>query len=285
MGIFFAFLALLFWGGGDFLIQKSARKFGNWLTLFYITAFGSIILLPFVYSRLGEVFSFGKEFWFLLLVSVVILLAALLDFEALRVGKISVVEPVYALEIPVTILLASLIIGEYLSGPQLFLVVVLLVGIFLVSVKSLNKLKRFRLERGVLLAVVATVGMGLANFLFGFGARETGPLLVNWFTSLVMALVALIYLVGRARAKEIFSGWKREKLLIVGTGLIDNLAWISFTCSTLYIPIAITTSISESYIALASALGLFFNREKLKKHQWLGLILAVVAVVVLAIIT
>jgi hypothetical protein len=48
MGTLFAFIALISWGIGDFLIQKGARRFGNWITLFYITALVSITLFPFV---------------------------------------------------------------------------------------------------------------------------------------------------------------------------------------------------------------------------------------------
>ena len=47
---------------------------------------------------------------------------------------------------------------------------------------------------------------------------------------------------------------------------IDNLAWVAFAYATLYVPIAIATGISESYIALAAALGIIINKEKLKKH-------------------
>jgi drug/metabolite transporter (DMT)-like permease len=49
--------------------------------------------------------------------------------------------------------------------------------------------------------------------------------------------------------------------------LFTNIAWISYSLSTVYIPIGIATSISESYIAFASLLGIIINKEKLKKHQ------------------
>lgn len=37
LGILFAFVAMLFWGFGDFMIQKSTRKIGDWETVFLIT--------------------------------------------------------------------------------------------------------------------------------------------------------------------------------------------------------------------------------------------------------
>ena len=71
----------------------------------------------------------------------------------------------------------------------------------------------------------------------------------------------------------------------MGVGLIDNGAWLAYSYSTLYIPITIATSISESYIALAALLGLVFNGEKLRRHQFIGLFLAIISAVILAAIT
>jgi multidrug transporter EmrE-like cation transporter len=60
---------------------------------------------------------------------------------------------------------------------------------------------------------------------------------------------------------------------------------IAFSYAMLYIPIGVATGISEGYIAFAGGLGLVFNNEKLKKHQWAGFLLAAIAVVALAIVT
>ena len=114
-GILFAFLALIFWGFGDFLIQKSTRKFGDWETLFVISIFGTIILFPFIFKDLASLFPFNREFWILIGVSLIILFAAILDFEALKKGKLAVIEPVLALEVPVSVILAFVIIKENLS--------------------------------------------------------------------------------------------------------------------------------------------------------------------------
>ena len=112
LGIMFAFAALVFWGFGDFLIQRSTRKLGDWETLFVITAFGVVILTPFIYSDPEFALLFeDKTFLMFTGISVVLLLAAILDFEALKRGKIAVVEPIYALEVPISAILAFMIIN------------------------------------------------------------------------------------------------------------------------------------------------------------------------------
>lgn len=283
MGILLALTALFSWGLGDFLIQRSARKFGDWAALFYITAFASIILFPFVYKDI--VHSLNAHGILLLAASFVILFAGLLDFEALRVGKISVIEPIYALEIPVAAFLAAYVIHEKLTVAQIIFIASIVVGIFLISTKSFHSLKSLHAEKGVWQALFATIGMGAVNFLFGVGSRETSPLMINWFTSVFIAVIAIVYLAFNSRLYELIENFQSQKILIFNVSFFDNLAWITFSYAMLFIPIAVATGISEGYIAFAGALGLIFNKEKLRRHQWIGFFIVVVAVVVLALIT
>lgn len=229
MGILFAFGALLSWGVGDFLIQRSTRRFGNWVALFFITTFATIVLFPFVYQELGPLFTGGGlALVLLLLATCVIFIASLLDLEALRVGKISVVEPIYAFEVPVTALLGTLVIREVLASSQIIFMVVLIAGLLLVFIHSFSHFKKIKLESGVLLALAATLCMGTANFLFGFAARTSSPLLVNWFTSTFIATLCLVYLTFTSRLSEIADHWHHRKKLILSVSLIDNLVWIFF---------------------------------------------------------
>jgi drug/metabolite transporter (DMT)-like permease len=285
MGVFFAFVAMACWGVGDFLIQRSTRKFGDGITLFYITIFATVLLFPFIIPELPSLGQVDYRFWLLMGASLVILVSALLDFEALRLGKISVVEPVYALEVPLTVALGSFFLGEWLTPLQGFFIVTLITGIIFVSLESLHVLRKFRLEKGVFLAAAATLGMSGANFLFGIGARHTSPLLINWFTSAFLALAMVGYITYSRQWGKTYREWHKKKALILGVSLMDNLAWIAFTFSTLTIPIAIATGISESYIALAAFFGLMWNREKLALHQKFGLACVIVSAIVLGVLT
>ena len=284
-GVIFAFIALISWGIGDFLIQRSARKFGDAISLFFITAFAAIVLFPFVITDLFSLVQEGDQgtLLLLLLTTAVILFASLFDFEALRIGKIAVIEPIYAFEIIITATLGSLIIREHLSSTQILLIIAITIGIALVSLKGFAHLKTIKWEKGVVYALLATCAMGGANFLFGVGSRETHPLLINWFTSFGMASVLFVYLFRSGKLGLIKKDLQRYAPLIFSVSIIDNIAWVSFAYSTLTIPIAISTGISESYITLAALLGLIVNREKLKAHQYAGLVVTPVAAVLLAL--
>lgn len=283
MGVLFALGALISWGVGDFLIQRSTRKFGDGIALFFITAIGAIALLPLVWSDIPGMFTVSQTGLVLWATSLVMLAAALLDFEALRIGKISVIEPVYSFEIAVAALLGVWLLHERLSPQQIALIAVLMVGIFLVSMQRLKTMAGRKLERGVLMAIAATVMMGAMDVTVGIGARQTNPLIINWFISAFVAIVMAGYLTVFGEWSHIRRQWHTNTPLIISVGFMDNIAWIFFAYSVLTIPVAITTAISESYIVLASLLGLWLNRERLRRHQIVGLIVAAGAAVFLAL--
>ncbi|MEK6862667.1 MAG: EamA family transporter [Nanoarchaeota archaeon] len=283
-GILFAFLALIFWGFGDFLIQKSTRKFGDWETLFIISIFGTIILSPFIYKDLVSLFSFNKEFWILLGVSAIILFAAILDFEALKKGKLAIIEPVLALEVPVSVVLAVIIIKENLSLINLILISLIVIGLSLIGIKSYHLSKKRWIEKGVFLGVLGSIFMGATNFFVGFASRITSPLLTNWFIDIFLTLICLIYLLFARKLRKLVKDIKNNKKLLFTVSTLDNGAWVFFAISATLAPIAIVVALSESYIALAVLLGLFINKEKLMTHQKIGLVISFISVIILAIL-
>ena len=284
-GIIFAFGALLFWGFGDFLIQRSTRKFGDWETLFIVTLFGAAITTPFVYAGLPSLFSFEDgSLLVLTTVSVVLLVAALLDFEALREGKIAVIEPIYALEVPIAAILAFTIVSEGLGLAEIALITVLVTGLMLVSLKSHHLSRKRWVEKGALLALLGSLFMGSSNFLVGFASRVTTPFMTNWFLNVFIALVCLSYIVGKGRLGRLERHVRDNTRLIFTVSAFDNLAWIAFAFAATLIPIAIAVAISESYIALAALLGMLLNREMLMRHQKAGLFVALSSAVGLAAI-
>lgn len=285
IGIIFACIALLGWGVGDFLIEKSTRKMGDVSSLFFITAFGSIALLPFVYRDIPPLVEFSngtKDFWVLLSAGIFALIASLFDFEALRIGKIAIVEPVYALEIIGTLLIAGFAINEWLTGTQTVLVLAVMVGIVLLSVKNFSVLSNIHLERGILYAITAALFMAGENFLTGYGSRITNPLLTNWVINTIITLATLGYLIRVGNVRRLMDYMLRFPALIFWVSLTDTIGWIAFSYSMVHIPIGLATGISESYIALAVLLGLILNKEKLKPHQLGGVAATVLAAIILA---
>src|SRR3989338_3774584 len=158
--IVFILMAIIGWGFGDFFIQRSVRKLGDWETLFIVTAFGAIVLFPFVLKDMAELFSFKDNTFLILLgASFILFIAALLDFEALKKGKLAVVEPIWSLEIIASATLAFFILGEELNAGQIILMLFLMAGLVLVSLKNYHLEKKIWLEKGVFLAILSATVM------------------------------------------------------------------------------------------------------------------------------
>lgn len=282
VGILFAFIALVSWGFGDFFIQKTTRVVGSWKALFFIGIVGLIGLFPFVKNDL--VFLNSSNILLLSLLGVVVVFAALFDFEALRQGKIAIVEPIIGLELPITVGLSLALANESLSFLQLVLVGIVFIGIILAITAHHTHFHYHKriFERGVILAGIGAIGMALTNFLVGVSSQGISPLITIWFAHSLLAVVCGIYILYKGEFGNLISDFKNNPKPIIGQSILDNVAWISFAKATTYIPIAIATTISESYIALAVLLGLFVNREKLRTHQIVGVTLVIIGVITLS---
>jgi drug/metabolite transporter (DMT)-like permease len=281
LGIIFAIVAMLCWGFGDFLIQKSLRKIGNFETLFIIAGFGCLILLPFVWNDFSLLLLPGAGKIVLVGAGIALFIAALLEFEALRLGKLSVIEPTWSLEIPSAVLFAYLILGERLEVIQLVTIGVLIVGLFLVSYRGTAFSKKFFLEKGVTISIIAAICMGMANFFVGWGARETDPLLVNFIISFFSMIGAGVVILFKGKFMQMIRDIKSSPKSLLIMSVFDNMAWIAFAFAMTLAPIGVAAALSESYIIIAVILGIFINKEKLERHQKFGLCVAVISAILL----
>ncbi len=286
VGIALAFVAMLGWGIGDFMIQKETRKLGDWETLFLLTAFGTLILLPFTYKSLVSLlFGAVGNIAILTASGVVLLVAALLNFEAFKRGKLSVLEPLLSLEIVAASLLAYFALGDRISWFQVAIIAVLVVCLFLVSFREKHLHGRIFMEKGVLIFAIGAFLMGFADFLLGWGARVTDPITAIFFVNLVIAILTGIFVVARGGIPRMMKDVSLNVRSLLIMCISDNVAWIAYAVAMSLVPIAIATGLSESSIIVAVVLGLLVGKEKLQRHQKIGLIGALVCTIALAVTT
>ncbi len=284
IGVLLALGAALFWGIGDFLIQKTTRRVGDWETLFLISLIGSIILAPFVYSSLGAALSNRSDLFLLLFIGAVQFIGALINFEAYRRGKIAVIEPVLSLEIPIVAVLSLIFIGEALAPMEYILIIALMFGLMLVSIKSYYITKFGRLEKGILLGVASGTILGISSFVIGFGSRVTNPLIVIWFLSINIVVYTAIYLAYTKRLHKLLRDTRKRPLLVLSMGLFDNGAWLAYAAATVLLPITIAVALSENFIIIAAMLGLVVAKERILPHQKIGLVISVACTIILALL-
>ncbi len=279
-GVLFAFAAMICWGVGDFLIQRTVRKIGVTEGIAIIGIIGSIGLLPFVWNDLAIVFQ-PENATLLLGLGFVSFIAAMLCFYAYKVGKLSVIEFVLVIELPITVILATLFFNELLSMEQLIVVGIAFAGIVLISVDSLSLRKSNLLEKGVLVAGMAALFTGVTSFLTASAARNISPILSIWGPWVVYTIISLFWVWHTGKLHAFFTNIRKYRKLVLATGIIDTAAWVFFAIATSTQFLAISMAITESYPAVALLLGVHFNHEQIKGHQLIGGALALAASVVL----
>ena len=285
LGILLSIVSLVGWGFGDFFIQRASRALGSLRALFSIALLGSLITFPFAAPHLVALFH-HPEIWILVLTSSFGFVPALLYFESLKKGKLTVVEPMLSLELPVTIGLAIGFRGEHLNGLQIAGIIAAFLGILLVATKKFDKRPSGRFfEAGVLAGLGAAFGLGLGNFMTGVLSQDVGPIETIWFSRTCFALLCFIALAFRGELKGFITDAKKAIGPIIGQTAFDMTGWVAFAFATTMIPISIATTISETYIILAALLGIIVNKERLKRHQYFGIALAVTGALVLSYAT
>lgn len=286
-GILFAAGAMVFWGFGDFYIQKSTRETSIWRTLFFNDLLAVVLIFPFVKNEIQPILSIDSNFWLLTAAGLSILVAAVLIFKSYKEGKLAIVDPVLSLEMPLTVFLGIFLWKESLTLVQGLLVGLVFLGILLAITKHYSHLHYHKriFEKGVLFALFGAIVMGLTNFLVGVSSQETSALFTIWYISVIMLIFSTTYLLFSGEYRKLLSDLKSHGRVVVAQSTFDNVAWVSYAYSMTMIPISIATTISESYVALAVLLGVFVNREKIKPHQILGVIIAILGVILLGVIT
>ena len=140
-----------------------------------------------------------------------VFLASFLDLEALRKGKLDVVEPIWSLEIVSSALLAFFLLGEKLSLFQFIFVILLIVSLTLVSLKRLNFEKKILIEKGVYIAIIAAIAMGIANFFIGVGSRNIDPITMKWGMDVFLTVGSMIFILKNKEYKNLSKKLKQNK--------------------------------------------------------------------------
>lgn len=287
LGIILAFTTMFLWGFGDFYLQRTARKIGDWEALFVVTFFGVLILIPFSAWNFINLFdgTHNLDLFVLIGCGVALTIAALFDLEGMKLGKIAVIEPLWSIEIISASAVSYLVLKESLSPAQIFLIGLLIVCFVLLSIHESGsfKLKHFFIEKGVIFAVIGTLVMGIADFLMGWGARITDPLLINFAANIVMAVISFTYILSSGKVMNLVKDIRHNPKLLFVTSLNDNLGWIAYAFAMSMAPIGIVTALTESSILIPVVLGLIINKEKLQNHQKVGLVGAIVCAVILSV--
>jgi len=215
MGVLFAIGTLFAWGLDDFFIQRTTRKIGVLKSLFAITALATILLLPFVKNEIVPILSEPSNLLLILIAALTGFLASLTDFQALKQGKIAVVETVVSLELPLTVGIGLVFLKEQVKPIELSLIAVIFTGILLVIITRWSQ-KNWHafFERGTIYALGGAAGLAIFNVLTALTSQATAPLAAIWFIHTLIAVFTLVLLVRRRDLGSLAADFRAHPALI-----------------------------------------------------------------------
>ena len=181
-------------------------------------------------------------------------------------------------------MLGLVIFKESLSFVQIALMALVFVGVALMAMRDYPPHLLRRFEKGVWLALITALGLGLLDFFTASAARSYSPILAIWLPWTTFTIACFILLARRGALRSMPSHFARYAPLIIPMVLFDGAAWVTYAYALERGSLAIVTAITESYPALALILGVWLNREFIKKHQWTGAGLALLGSISLAVI-
>ena len=280
LSILFGLSAALGWGAGDFTGGIASRKTGAYRAVVYSEVIG-VVFLFLIVGISGESVP-NLKVWLLSMVAGAIgTFGLILLYQAMTTGLMSVAAPVSAL------LAASLpvLVGIFKEGfpktPTIFGFGFALFAIWMISqskggvtdiVAHLSELK---------LPLLAGIGFG-SYFILMHEATSTGatiwPMVASRFGG--MLLISAYMLITHVSWKvEDTSAWPMLTL----NGILDVSGNVFFILAGQAGRLDVAAVLSSLFPGATVVLAWIFLKERLSRHQWIGIVSALVAIVLMTI--
>ena len=285
MWVIFAFLSAFFAGITSILAKCGIRKTDSNVATFIRT----IVVLLFSLLMVAIVGSFptlknlsAKTILFLVLSGLSTGASWLCYFRALQKGNINKVVPIDKSSTVLTIVLATIFLGESITLYKTLGIIAIGVGTLMMIEKKDTENKTE--EKGWLFyAILSAVFASLTSIL---GKVEIEGLESNLGTAIrtvVVIVMSFIMVSVTGKVKDIKKIDKKELAFILLSGLSTGASWLFYYRALQDGEASIVVPIDKLSILVTIAFSYFVFKEKLGKKAFIGLVLIVVGTLVLLI--
>lgn len=250
-----------------------------------------VFAVPFLFLFLwgAGIPQISPEFWSsVLLISVIEILVAVIFAKALKSTSISKTIPFLAFN-PLSIALGGFILlGESLSFLQLFAILLIVVGSYILNIERervRDVLAPFRLvwkEKGGLYILSLTLIWG---FDIPFSKQATLASSPEFFTAIFFALTSIFFFpLFLKKSTTGFSGIQKNFWLFVLTGLFTSIFMVTLFAAARRGPIAVVSAIFSTSILITVFLAGTFLKEKAIIQRLVAAGIMTIGAIVLTII-
>ncbi|GAC1666883.1 MAG: DMT family transporter [Ktedonobacteraceae bacterium] len=283
MGILLGLTAALYWGSADFFTRYATRLVGTYRTLFFMQFFG-VVLLSLLVALTGTwhlLLTIGWQTWLWTLIAIALnIVSSLALYRAFEVGVLTIVSPIAASYAAITVLLAVLA-GEVISQVHGVGIAASLVGVVLAATpitwklraksraSALQTARTASWTSGISLAIMASLGYGIAFWLFGFRVTPVlGGILPVWLVRLVTSCVLLLF--APVTHQDISIPRGRIWWYLTGVGILDTAAFLAATVGYTTAQVSIVSVLASLFSAVTVLLARLFLHDRLQWNQWFG---------------
>jgi drug/metabolite transporter (DMT)-like permease len=264
------------WATATLCAARSARLIGAPSVLAWVMLVGLVVTAPLVAAD-GIPDALGaRELWWLCLSGAGNVGGLLLDYKALRVGKVSIVAPITSTEGAIAAVLA-VVTGEALGAGAGLMLGIIALGVVLASTVPGGGSGDPR--RATILASAAALCFGVGLFAT---ARVSDALPLVWalIPARLLGVVAVAIPLAASRHLRI----TREALPLVATsGLCEVAGFAAFALGSRH-GIAVAAVLASQFAALAAIAAYFLFHERLSRLQLTGIAVIALGVAVLTAI-
>ena len=285
MWVIFAFLSAFFAGITSILAKCGIRKTDSNVATFIRT----IIVLLFSLLMVMIVGSFptlknlsAKTILFLVLSGLSTGASWLCYFRALQKGNINKVVPIDKSSTVLTIILATIFLGESITLYKTLGIIAIGLGTLMMIEKKDTENKTE--EKGWLFyAILSAVFASLTSILGKVGREGVESNLGTAIRTVVVIVMSFVMVSVTGKVKDIKRIDKKELAFILLSGLSTGASWLFYYRALQDGEASIVVPIDKLSILVTIAFSYFVFKEKLGKKALIGLILIVVGTLVLLI--
>lgn len=263
-------------------LGKVTQKIGAFWTTFWMQVVGlimTLLLAPFFGIQLSATIFllylavFGVGAVFLLI----------LYSKALSIGPPAVVQAIGRIGNVITVLLAVLLLGETFSAGKIIGSFILLCGVILVSLDMEQLMKKHvsLLTKAVPIALLQSVVGGVLFFILGIATKQFDGFSASIGTRLFCVPVYLLLAIPQTKptGPALRSVWK-PLLFIAGA---DVVAYIMFNTSVQIYQVSFAAMMQSLSPVMTALFSWLLFREHLHRSQIIGVVLATVGTIFVAV--
>lgn len=249
------------------------------MQFFGVVLLSLYVLLSGTWHRLLLTASWQTWLWTFIAIALNII-SSLALYRAFEIGVLTIVSPIAASYAAITVLLAVLA-GEVISQVHGIGIAASLIGVVLAATPITWKLsaqtranmpkppRTSRWTSGIGLAILASLGYGVAFWLFGFRVTPVlGGVIPVWLVRLVTPCVLLLFAPITHQNISIPRG--RVWWYLTGVGILDTAAFVAATVGYTTAQVSIVSVLASLFSAVTVLLAWLFLHDRLQWNQWFG---------------